>query len=229
MEYVPLVAAHPRASIRLVIVARRQLDSDAWAALVQAQADFCVLTATHDLKAAADVCRHRRPDAVLLDAGILGLEGGQNVSLLFDEIGTLPILLLDDDINDARLAAVLNFARIGYFTRSDSFEEVAIGFRRLLDGQRAYSSSVEERLIRTPTGLRLRRELPTSPFAKLTPRELEVLRLIAMGHTIKDCAVELRLSPSTVDNHKTRLMKKLGVHRSLDLTRLAVREGLIRL
>lgn len=61
----------------------------------------------------------------------------------------------------------------------------------------------------------------------MTPREIEVLKLVALGHSVKDCAELLDLAPSTVDNHKARLMKKLGVHKALDLTRLAIREGLV--
>jgi len=58
-------------------------------------------------------------------------------------------------------------------------------------------------------------------------RELEVLRLIAAGHSVKECAKLLGRSTSTIDNHKARLMKKLNCHRLVELTRLAIREGLV--
>jgi len=61
----------------------------------------------------------------------------------------------------------------------------------------------------------------------LTPREVEVLVYLAQGLSVKECARVMRRSPSTIDNHKTRLMRKLGMHRVVDLARYAVREGLI--
>jgi DNA-binding NarL/FixJ family response regulator len=63
--------------------------------------------------------------------------------------------------------------------------------------------------------------------AALTSRELDVLRLLARGSSVRDCARQLQLSASTVDNHKTRLMKKLQIHKSSELTQLAIRDGLI--
>lgn len=61
----------------------------------------------------------------------------------------------------------------------------------------------------------------------LTPREIEVLVYLAQGLSVKECARVMGRSPSTIDNHKTRLMRKLGMHRVVDLARFAVREGLI--
>ena len=216
-------------SVRLVIVARRPLDAEACAALGQAEAGFSVLTSTHKVQAAVDLCRHRRPDVVLIDARYIGNGDAHGVAWLREHFGDLQVVLLDEEINEARLAAILGSPRIGYFTRLVEFSEVAAGIRRLIRGERAYGPLVLERLQQTPTGWRLRCDRPHSPLALLTPREVEVLRLVALGYTIKDCAAQLQLSPSTVDNHKSRLMKKLDVHRSIDLTRLAVREGLIRL
>lgn len=61
----------------------------------------------------------------------------------------------------------------------------------------------------------------------LTPREIEVLVYLAQGLSVKECARVMKRSPSTIDNHKTRLMRKLNIHRVVDLARLAVREKLV--
>jgi len=66
-----------------------------------------------------------------------------------------------------------------------------------------------------------------SPLAQLTRRELQVLRLVAQGHSVRQCAEILSRSESTIDNHKARIMKKLGMHRAVELTRFAIREGLV--
>jgi two-component system response regulator NreC len=66
-----------------------------------------------------------------------------------------------------------------------------------------------------------------SRLEEITPRELQVLRLIAKGRTRNEIADELFLSPLTVDNHRKSLMRKLGIHDRVDLARFAIAEGLV--
>lgn len=70
---------------------------------------------------------------------------------------------------------------------------------------------------------------PTAGLGELTPRELDVLLCLARAMTLQECALHLGLSRNTVDNHRTRLMAKLGVHRTIELAWLALREGLLTL
>jgi len=216
-------------SIRLVVVTRYRLDGDALVALFHAHTDFRVLCATTSTKVALAVGRHRRPDVVMLDAGLIAQQDDQHFASLVAQLGEVPILLLDEEVNNGRLATVLGLPTVGYYTRSSPFSELAAGIRRLVSGERAFDPAVNSRIHRTPHGWQFRREESGSHLAALTPREIEVLKLIATGHSVKHCAELLKLAPSTVDNHKSRMMKKLGVHKALDLTRLALREGLVRM
>jgi two-component system, NarL family, response regulator NreC len=213
--------------IRLVIVTRLRLDGDALAALFHAHADFRVLCTTTSIKVASVVVRHRLPDVVLLDATLISHQDDQSDASFFEQFGQIPILLLDDSVNNGRLATILNAPRIGYLTRGAPFSELASGIHRLVNGERVFDAVAKSRLHQTPHGWQFRRDENGSHLATLTPREIEVLKLVAMGHSVKDCAELLDLAPSTVDNHKARLMKKLGVHKALDLTRFAIREGLV--
>jgi len=218
--------SHP-VTIRLVVVTRHRLDGDALAALFHAHADFRVLCTTTSIKVASVVGRHRRPEVVLLDADVIAQHDGQSFASVVGQLGEMPILLLDDDVNNGRLAAVLNSPRVGYFTRCAPFPELAAGIRRLVGGERVFDPAVKSRIHQTTHGWQFRRDSHVSHLAILTPREIEVLKLIAMGHSVVHCAELLELAPSTVDNHKARLMKKLGVHKAIDLMRLAIREGFV--
>lgn len=218
--------SHP-GTIRLVVVLRHQLCGDAVTKLLQTHADFRVLCTTTSIKVASVVDRHRHPDVVLLDASLVGRDDGQNIAALFHQLGEIPILLLDDDVNNGRLAAMLNVPYVGYFTRCAPFSELAAGIRRLVSGERVFDPAVKSRIHQTPHGWQFRHDDNGSHLAILTSREIEVLKLIAMGHSVAHCAELLDLAPSTVDNHKARLMKKLGVHKAIDLMRLAIREGLV--
>jgi DNA-binding NarL/FixJ family response regulator len=216
-------------AIRLVLVTRLRLDGDALSALFLSNSDFRVLCATTSLKVASLVGRHRRPDVVIVDAGLVSQQEDQSMPALIAQLGDVPILLLDNDVNNGRLAAVLNSPSVGYFTRSAPFSDLAYAIHCLVQGERAFEPQVNNRIHQTPHGWQFRREANGSHLSILTPREMEVLKLVALGHSVKHCAELLDLAPSTVDNHKSRLMKKLGVHKSLDLTRLAIREGLVNI
>lgn len=214
-------------SIRLVVVTRYRLDGDALVALFHTYPNFRVLCATTSPKVALAVGRHRRPDGVLLDANLIDQQSDQSFTSLVTQLGEIPILLLDEHVNDRRLATALKAPSVGYFTRSAPFSELAAGIRRMVCGERVFGPAVTSRLHKTPHGWQFWPAENASRLATLTPREIEVLRLIATGHSVKHCADLLQLAPSTVDNHKARLMKKLGVHKALDLARLALREGLV--
>lgn len=217
---------HP-VTIRLMVIARHRLDGDAWAALFHSHADFLVLCTTTSINVASVVGRHRRPDVVILDAALVSQQDDQSVASLIDQLGNVPIMLLDVDVNNGRLAAILNSPLVGYFTRNAPYADLAAGIRSLVNGHRTFEAQVSSRILETPHGLQFRRDSNGSHLAILTAREIEVLQLVALGHSVKHCAELLKLAPSTVDNHKSRLMKKLGIHKSLDLTRLAIREGLV--
>ncbi|HEY4235181.1 MAG TPA: response regulator transcription factor [Lacipirellulaceae bacterium] len=189
---------------------------------------FCVRCASPSLEAAAIPFQKCHPDCVLLDADLIGVDANASFAALDVEFRRVPVLLLDKDTNLALLTAVLTSSSIGYFTRDASSVELIDGIRRLARGERVFCPYVARRVESTGAGWRFRSDQPHTPFDGLTRREMQIARLIAAGSTVPECASALHLSPSTVDNHKSRLMKKLGLHKALELTRMAIREGLIR-
>jgi DNA-binding NarL/FixJ family response regulator len=213
-----------QSTIRLVVVTRRRLDGEALAALFQSHPHYRVLCNTTSLKVASTVGRHRKPDVMLLDGSLAGQRGGEGIAALIHRIGKVPVMVLDDTVNIGHLAALMNLPDAGYYTRTAPLAE---GIRRLLRGENAFDSAITERVHQTSHGWKFRPGSDTDPSEQLTPREIEVWKLIAQGHSVRRCAELLHLAPSTVDNHKSHLMKKLGVHNALDLTRMAIRDGLV--
>ncbi len=220
-EHLQLIA------IRLFIITRRSFDGDALTALFQADANFRVLCTTTSIEVASTVSRHRHADLVLLEAKMIDEQDSKSVASLVAQLGGLPILLLDDDVNDGRLAAILPVPGSGYFTRAAPFSDLAAGIGNMVGGERAFDSAVQHRIQQTPLGWQFRADEKISGLSGLTRREIEILKLVALGHSVKHCAKLLDIASSTVDNHKSRAMKKLGFHKSLDLVRFAMHEGLI--
>jgi DNA-binding NarL/FixJ family response regulator len=94
---------------------------------------------------------------------------------------------------------------------------------------RVFDPAIDHRVLRTPRGLLLEHHEEQPSVAALTNREREVMELLAQGNSVRDCARVMHLARSTIDNHKSRLMNKLRIHKAAELTQLAIREGLITL
>jgi two-component system, NarL family, response regulator NreC len=223
------------ATIRLAIVTRHCLDGDALAALFSTRTDFFVVCTTTSLTVASLVNRHRRPDVVILDGTLVNSEqivGDvqlQGLDAALSKLAPTPVLVLEENLHSGHFASTRQLQNVGYCFRSAPFADLAESVVRLAIEKRRNGYSTGSSAQNAPHAWQPRTEPADSDLGLLTPREMEVLKLIAQGNTVKHCAELLALAPSTVDNHKSRLMKKLGVHKSLELTRLAIRAGLVSL
>jgi DNA-binding NarL/FixJ family response regulator len=137
------------------------------------------------------------------------------------------LVYLDDTVRPSGIQAAVEVGVSGYWTKHADFAELAAAVRQVAAGGISFCPAAARCIRGTPPKLECRR-LPTGQLsAMLSPRELEVLVLLARGLSAKQCAKRLNLAPSTIDNHKIRLMQKLGVHKTVALAVLAVREGLL--
>jgi len=172
--------------------------------------------------------QQRNADILLLDMEARTEETLDMARLIDGQRSHCRTLLLDDRVRPAHLCAALGVAAKGYWTKEDPFSELSRAVRQIAAGRLSFCPAARHLLAMTPQGPRFRpRENTPGTAAGLTRRELEVLALLSEGLTVKQCAERLRLAASTVDNHKVRLMRKLNVHKVVDLVRLAVREGLV--
>ena len=140
------------------------------------------------------------------------------------------LLVLDRRPREGILVEVLSEPAVSYLSRMISSDALAAAIKAILDrGTRAIDPTLMPRLRRTKRGLEFRGSNRPGSFAGLSARERQVMQLLAQGKTVRQCADALGLAHSTIDNHKARLMKKLGVHKASQLTCRAVCEGLIAL
>lgn len=225
--------------VRLIIVQSSELNCEALTGLFRTRRDFVTVWSGTSLPNGVEACRQRRTDVVLFEAIHHGTTTLPTAEDLIRGSYARGAMLLDDLDTTCRTLTAVGHPLIAYFTRHAGFESLCAGVRALAEGRRPVHPTRPSRSADSAsTGSLSRyangqidghspRSAVASRLARLTPRETEVMRLIAMGKTVKDCATILQLAQSTVDNHKTRLMKKLDIHKACDLTRLAIREGLI--
>lgn len=137
------------------------------------------------------------------------------------------LLFLDDRVRPIHVRIALEAGPAGYWTKHAALEEIAGAIRMTAAGQMTFCPAVQPHVLSTREGPRIDPASPLGTLAVLTSRELEVFLCVAQGFPVRDCAQMLGISESTVDNHKARLMRKLRVHKAIELTWLAIREGML--
>jgi DNA-binding NarL/FixJ family response regulator len=180
-----------------------------------------------DFQEVAAAAHEHKPDLAILCLGPNSERRWPVVETICRQDPTTCLLILDDAVRTANVRKALALQIRGYWTKHAAFAHISQAAWCLAAGRRAFCPDVDPHLYRTRHGLRYHPAHTGNPLQMLSRRETETLVLLARGLTMRECAQRMGISINTVDNHKTRLMRKLGVHKTVDLARLAVREGLL--
>jgi DNA-binding NarL/FixJ family response regulator len=185
--------------------------------------DYDLVGQVTDGRTLVDEALRLRPDLVLLDISmplLNGVEAARQIKNLWPDAR---LLFLTMHVNPFYLREALHAGASGYLLKSTAADELPEAVRRVLKGERYLTQSLSREVqdtLSTPTG-RLTRS------AGLTERQTEVLQLLAEGRSNKEIAAILKVSTKTVEFHRGRLMRILGVHTVAELTQFALRLGLI--
>lgn len=136
-------------------------------------------------------------------------------------------IVLDQDDTPTVAREAVRLGAAGYYTQADSLEALISAIREVMLGGYSFRPELSRSISFTPDGILLLSNRGDCAIDLLTERERDIFLRLASGDTVREAARILGISASTVDNHKTRLMRKLGVRRTVDLVRLAIREKLV--
>ncbi|WP_437966886.1 response regulator transcription factor [Sorangium sp. So ce260] len=176
---------------------------------------------------AADALRETascKPDVVLVDLNIPDRDGIELLGALRAQLPQAKLLVLSGYDDEFRVAEALRAGAQGYLVKTSKLEEVIEGIRRIATGGAPLSSSIAGAVVRA---MRKPASEGSGGLDALTPRERQVLRLLAAGVSTRETAARLTISPKTVETHRVRIYAKLGCKSAVELTRIAVRTGLI--
>lgn len=165
-----------------------------------------------------------RPDIVLLDIAMPGMNGLEVAQRLADVDPAIRVVILSMHASEEYVLRALRAGAAGYLLKDSAVAELELAIRAVARGETYLSPPVSKRVVDeyvARTG-----GIP-DPLAALTPRQREILQLVAEGHTSKDIAQRLGLSYRTIETHRNQLMKRLGVTDLTGLVRFAVRSGLV--
>lgn len=194
-------------------------------ALLEEVVDFRVLGEASDGDQVLSLCRNLRPDVLLLD---LAMPGRSGLQVLGDLQALEPprprVLMLSMHASEAHVQRCLSLGADGYVLKNSAPEELEQAIRQVLLGQRWWPPAVPAPAVLPEPSPAVR--AAALGLAELTPRQLEVLKLLADGLSTKEVAQQLGISPKTVETYRAQLMQRLGVQDLVGLVRFALFNGI---
>ncbi|MBV9259288.1 MAG: response regulator transcription factor [Ktedonobacteraceae bacterium] len=208
--------------------------------LLEAQPDLHVVGEARTGKSAVEQVAALQPDIVVLDISMPDMDGLEACQHIRRQHPGVQVLILTMHESEEYFLQALRMGAAGYLVKKAAPAELCAAVRTLAQGGAFLYPGLAKALIRaylapkneTPSAMPAQSEKVkdgeiSHVFAVLTPRELEVLKLVAEGHTNQEIADQLVLSIKTVQAHRANVMEKLGLHDITHLVRFALRYGLI--
>jgi len=213
-------------NLRIILADDHAIFREGLRALLQDQPHMEVLAEAEDGREAVRLARELKPDLVVMDVTMPGLNGVDATHQITSASPKIKVIALSMHADQRRVAEMLAAGASGYLLKNSAFEELLQAIQAVVEHGNYFSPPVIGPIVRDYLKLSSR-EQPSG--SSLTPREREVLQLLAEGNSSKEAAFLLHLNVKTVDTHRQRIMKKLDLHNLADLTKYAIREGLTSL
>ncbi|MEW6164856.1 MAG: response regulator transcription factor [Pseudomonadota bacterium] len=210
--------------IRILLVDDHVMIREALRLVLERQPDVEVTGEAGDGETALRMVATQAPDLIIMDVSLPGMSGIETTRRLRASHPEVKILALSTYLDHGIIEQMLDAGAHGYISKSEAGFELLQGIRNVLAGR---SYLCPHAAAQIADGLRggAGAESSASP---LSPRERQIAILLAEGKSATDIAIQLHISPNTVDVHRRNLMRKLDLHNVVDLTKYAIRTGLIQ-
>ncbi len=212
--------------IRVVIADDHHLVRKGIRALLESEGDIDVVGEASTGQEAIELAASTKPHVVVMDISMPRMDGAQAAEQILGMGLTVEVVILSMHSDSLIAQQLLKQGVRGYLLKNSIADELPLAIRSASRGQVYLSPAISDAILQTlmmPND----GQLPESPADLLTPREREVLQLIAEGHTNNAIAEILTISVKTVEKHRASLMAKLGVHDLPTLMRTSIKHGLI--
>ena len=209
--------------IRVLVADDHTIVRQGVVSLLEASGDCTVVAQASDGVEAVERAVATSPDVAVVDIGMPRLSGLEAVRRIRQEAPRVRILVLTMHEEEEYVVHIVKAGASGYLVKDSAATDLLAAVRALARGQGylgPYAARVLAEQYRRP-------EEAADPYGALTPREREVFHLVVDGKTTKEIAKQLGISPKTAENHRARLMEKLGVHNTAELVRYAAKKRLL--
>jgi DNA-binding NarL/FixJ family response regulator len=211
------------APIRVLVADDHTVVRQGLVGLLQADGGCEVVAQAADGLQAVAEARRTRPQVAVLDLTMPGLNGLEAVRRIHAELPAIRILVLTVHDEQEYVLPVVRAGAAGYLVKDSAAAELLAAVRALASGQGYFGPQAARALaeqLRAPAA-------DADPYGPLTAREREVFHLVVQGRTTKEVAHALGISVKTAENHRARILEKLGLHNAAELVLYASRRGLL--
>jgi len=213
-------------AIRVILAEDHTIVRKGLRSLLEGEEDIEVIGEAGDGKEAITLVEQKKPDIVVMDIGMPELNGLEATRRIKKKFPETKVLILTMHTNEEYVFEILQAGASGYIVKKAAPMELVSALRAVKRGESFLSPSISKKVIDEylqRAGEAKRR----GAFELLTDREREVLQLIAEGNSTRGIAGRLFISTKTVETHRSNLMEKLDLHGTADLTRYAIRMGIV--
>jgi DNA-binding NarL/FixJ family response regulator len=210
-------------NVRVMVVDDHELFLEALVGLLDQEPDLEVVGTARTIEYALRLAQRHEPDVVLMDHLLPDGEGTDAAARIVAMLPATKVVMVTQFADDNVFMAALDAGCAGYVTKDKSAKELLEAIRAVAEGEAAIPPGMLGRVLSRLRSVR------QGPNVDLTPREREILRLMALGLQTGEIAVRLGLSLSTVRNHIQNVLVKLGAHSKLEAVATAVRSGIVRI
>jgi DNA-binding NarL/FixJ family response regulator len=216
--------------IRVLLADDHRMVRDGLRALIQSEKDLEVIAEAEDGRTAVRLAAETSPDVVVMDISMPDLNGIDATRQIMTHDPDVKVVALTAYADPRMVSNILGAGASGYLPKDAAFEELAVAIRTVAARKVYLSPHATRALVREAaprtggTGSQ-----PGGAFEALTPREREVLQLMAEGKATKEIAAVLHVSVKTVETHRRQMMDKLNLDSVAEVTKYALREGLTSL
>lgn len=211
--------------IRVMLVDDHTMVREALRVVLERDGGMAVIAEVGDGESALRIATELHPDIVVMDVALPGLSGIEATRRLLARHPQIKVLGLSTYIDRRIVQQMLDAGAAGYITKSAAGADLRKGILAIIAGRTYVCSEVAALLAESWQNRSLIASRDGS--GKLSQREVQVATLLAEGKSAPQIATELNISPSTVDVHRRNLMRKLDLHNVVELTKFAIRTGLI--
>lgn len=211
-------------TIHIVLADDHELFRTGLRALLERQPDMVVVAEVEDGLKAVEAAGVTNPDVVVMDITMPGMNGIEATQRIAAALPSVKVLALSMHTRRQHVLAVLEAGAAGYMLKDGALEELVLAIRAVVDRQTYLSPRIAGSVLEAYRDAKM--NAPISRLSQLTPREREVLQLIAEGHSTQAIATRLGVSGKTVSAHRENLMRKLDIFSIAELTKFAIRHGL---
>jgi DNA-binding NarL/FixJ family response regulator len=214
--------------IRVLVADDHAIVRDGLRIMLGNQSDMEVVGAARNGRESTRLVDEHQPDVVVMDISMPELNGIEATQQMLSRYPHLKVIVLSIHETKPYVFRALKAGAKGYLIKETAGLEVVDAVRAVYRGERYLSQRIAD-LLMDASFLHLGTPLDVSPLEALSPREREILQLVAEGNTSQEIAKQLSISPKTVDTYRSRLMQKIKVEDTAGLVKFAIQHGVISL